>query len=269
MLSSLLTNLGQLTTISLADAPMLVLACVAALIYRLAMVYWILYSLANVLKVKKPQKFVHRTFDMIHYTVSALIGVIAIANRPHGHCFAYARNCQDLFVQNQDGFIVSVFEKIYFFVFFSYYAVDCLFLWTASEKLVMYIHHVVTLSEVICCVVLQSPVVGLSIMLLHDVTDVPLYVSKFMVYLGLNSIAQVGLATFAISVTYFRIFNYPIIVYLVYVVGWYTDLHQTLMRFQTCCLCILYGLHIIWECKIIGVVYHAVVGGKVKDSRSE
>jgi hypothetical protein len=233
------------------------------------MVYGILGTLGRILKVKKQQKFVHRTFDMIHYTVSALIGVVAVANRPHGHCFAYARNCQDLFVQNPDGFIVSVFEKIYFFVFLSYYAVDFLFLWTASEKVVMFTHHVVTLSEVICCVILQSPVVGLSIMLLHDVTDVPLYFGKFMVYLGQNSIAEIGLAIFAISVTYFRIVNFPIIVYLVYVVGWYTDLHQTLMRFQTGCLCVLYVLHIMWECKIVGIVYRTVLGGKVKDSRSE
>jgi hypothetical protein len=42
--------------------------------------------------------------------------------------------------------------------FFAYYAVDVLFLRTASDAL-MIIHHIMTFSEVVCCVVLQSPVV--------------------------------------------------------------------------------------------------------------
>jgi hypothetical protein len=262
--------LGQTTTISSADIPTIAISSVAFLIYRLIMLYGPLDSVGKALEVKKRSKFINRTFDMIHYIVSSVVGVIAMSHRQYGHCFGYAIHCRDLFFQNPEGFVVTVFEKLYFYIFFSYYAVDLFFIHTSTEKAgIMILHHVLTLSEVVCCVILRSPVVGLSIMLLHDISDVPLYFGKFLIYLGANTAAQFSLAIFAGSITYFRILNYPIIVYYVYAVGWNTEIHQSLMRFQTVCLGVLYGLHIMWQCKIVAVIYHALVGGKVKDVRSD
>jgi hypothetical protein len=106
-------------------------------------------------------------------------------------------------------------------------------------------------------------------MLLHDITDVPLYWGKFMVYVGVNSLAEMFLAVFAISTTYFRIVNFPVIVYLVWAVGWNTEIQQTLYRVQTVCLGLLYGLHLIWEAKIVHVVYRTIVGGAAVDTRSD
>jgi hypothetical protein len=265
----MLSALFQLTTISAADIPSIAIMSGACLVYRLAMVYGVLSSLSRALKIKRHEKFIHRTFDTIHYAIATLVGIFALGNRSYGHCFVYARHCHDYFLQNPDGFVLTVLEKLYFYIFFCYYVVDFFFIWTGSEPYVYLVHHIVTLSEVACCVVLQSPVVGLSIMLLHDITDIPLYLAKFCVYIGVNSLAQVFLAIFVISTTYFRIFNYPAIVYLVYQVGWVTEIHQTLYRFQTVGLCVLYGMHLMWEAKIVKVAYRTIVGGTVADSRSD
>jgi hypothetical protein len=260
---------NQMTTISPADIPsVLGLGCLY-LVYRLIMVHGPLKSLARITRVKRPKKFIHRTFDALHYVVGAVVGLAAVGRRPYGHCFAWAKDCQALMRQNPDGFEVTVLEKIYFFLFFIYYAVDCVFIGTASETIMMVVHHVITLSEVTACVLLQSPVVALSIMLLHDVTDCPLYLGKFFIYLNVDVVPTVMLTTFALSVTYFRLMNLPIIVWHVWQVGKGTEIWPRLYYFESMCLIGLYGMHILWECKIIQAVVNAVGKKKVTDQRSD
>jgi hypothetical protein len=170
--------------------------------------------------------------------------------------------------QNPDGFEVSILEKVYFMIFFAYYTVDLLFVWTSSEPALLLCHHIVTLSEVGACVVLQSPVVGLSVMLLHDITDVPLYIGKVLMYLRVQVLPQIMLATFAVSVTWFRIVNFPIVVWNVFVVGRGTEIHPKLYHFETMCLVVLFGMHIFWEVKILRAVKNALKSNEVTDQRS-
>jgi hypothetical protein len=260
----------QMTSVSISDIPLFLAVCAGYYCYRHIITNGPLTSMGRALRVKRLHKFVHRSFDALHYLVCATIGVLALAPREYGHCFAYAKNCRGLMYQNPEGFILTVAEKSYFLLFFAYYAVDLAFLGTASDRLMMVIHHIVTLSEVGACVVLQSPVVALSIMLLHDITDVPLYVAKFFVYVRIPALATFFLALFAASVTYFRIVNYPIIVYIVAAVGWGTKIHPVLYAFETSCLGLLYVLHLIWERKILQHVAIAVSGREqVRDRRSD
>lgn len=234
------------------------------------MIKIVLKKLGEKLKVRRMDKFVNRTFDMIHYVVGTIIGVIAITRRPYGKCFAWAKDCKDHFWQIPEGFVLTYFEKIYYFLFLAYYTVDIGFVFTTSEPIMMIIHHIVTISEVINCVVLQSPVVGLSIMILHDITDTPLYLGKFFVYLG-SKLKDFTLVLFAISCTWFRIFNYPIIVYHVYQVGKDKNktIHYNIYMVEWLLLCVLYCLHLIWEGKIIANIIDIVKGGDVHDSRSD
>jgi hypothetical protein len=134
--------------------------------------------------------------------------------------------------------------------------------------MIMCAHHVVTLFGVIWAVILQSPGIVFSIMLLHDVSDVPLSIGKVMIYSGQNFLAQISLAVFVFSVTYLRMVNFPRVVYLVCLVGWNTDIHQTLARCEALVCCTLMVMHLLWEYKIFMVVYHAVTRGRVKDTRS-
>jgi hypothetical protein len=261
--------LSEVTSVSLSDVPFFLTVCAAYYCYRLILVKGPLASLGRALKVKRLHKFVHRTFDALHYLIGAIVGLFAIVPRDYGHCFAYAKDCQDFLWQNPEGFLLTVAEKVYFILFFAYYAVDVAFLWTASDRLMMIIHHIVTLTEIAACVVLRSPVVGLSIMLLHDVTDVPLYLAKFFIYVRLHGVATMFLALFALSCTYFRIVNYPMIVYHVGVVGKGTTIYPMLYKVEWMCLMVLYALHLIWEGKIISHVVMTARGTQIRDKRSD
>ena len=261
-------ELNKMTTISKADIPLFAGCCVVYLAYRLFMVNYILKALGQALKVKRLHKFTHRTFDMIHYVVSSVIGVMALSRRPYGKCFVWAKDCRDMLWQNPEGFELTLFEKLYYMLVFIYYTVDIGFMNTSSEPLMILIHHIVTISEIACCVVLQSPVVGLSIMLLHDITDLPLYLGKFFVYIG-SKLKDVTLAMFAISCTWFRIVNYPIIVYHVYFVGKGTKIYPWLYWTEYALLIVLYGLHLIWQAKIIENLVQVLRGGAIHDNRSD
>lgn len=262
------TALNQMTSISKADIPLFAGCCVAYLGYRLFMVNYVLTALGKILKVKRLYKFTHRTFDLIHYITSSVVGVLALGRRPYAKCFAWAMDCRDFLWQNPAGFEVTLFEKIYYMLVFVYYTVDIGFMQTSSEPLMILVHHIVTISEITCCVILQSPVVGLSIMLLHDITDLPLYLGKFFVYLGSRA-KDITLAIFAISCTWFRIVNYPIIVYHVYFVGKGTTIHPWLYWTEYTLLVVLYLLHVIWEAKIFENLIQVLRGGAIHDNRSD
>jgi hypothetical protein len=105
-------------------------------------------------------------------------------------------------------------------------------------------------------------------MLLHDITDVPLYIGKVLMYLNVTVIPQICLATFAISVTWFRIVNFPIIVWHVWAVGIGTTICHDLYFFESSCLVVLYGMHIFWEVKILQAVRNALRSDHVTDQRS-
>jgi hypothetical protein len=264
-----LIALDEITSISSKDIPVFLAVCAGYYCYRIALVNGPLAALGRALKVKRLHKFVHRTFDAIHYVIGAAVGLLALSRRPYGHCFAYAKNCHDYMRQDADGFLLTVAEKIYHTLFFVYYTVDLAFLGTNSDRLMMTLHHIVTLTEITIVIILQSPVVALSIMLLHDVTDVPLYLAKFCIYIKAQVASTVFLGLFATSVTYFRIVNFPMIIWVVAAVGWGTSLHPFLYTVATVSLVVLYAMHVIWEYKILQHVAIALRGEEIKDKRSD
>jgi hypothetical protein len=264
-----LAALDKITSISARDIPLFFAVCVGYYCYRVALIQGPLTSLGRALKVKRLQKFVHRTFDALHYLIGATIGVIAMLHRPYGHCFAFAKNCHEYMRQEPDGFLVTVGEKIYHTLFYVYYIVDLFFMGTNTDRFMLMLHHAVTLSEITICIILQSPVVALSIMLLHDVTDVPLYLAKLCVYVKAQALSAAFLAIFAIAVSYFRIVNFPIIIWVVAKVGLGTSIHPYLYAFATGSLGVLYGMHLVWEYKILQHVAIALRGEEIRDKRSD
>ena len=269
MLLDISNELRQMTTVSAQDIPMYFQLCVLYLLFRLFMMHVVLKSIGKAAKVKRMTKFINRGFDMIHYIVSSIVGCVALLQRPYGHCFYYAKDCKDFLWQNPNGFELTVLEKIYYMLFFIYYSTDLFFVYTSSEPILLTFHHLVTLSEVANCVVLKSPVVGLSIMLLHDITDMPLYIGKVLIYLGSKHLKDVTLVIFAVACTYFRIINYPMIVYNVFIVGKNTEIYPALYHFEEKFLLVLYLMHIFWEYKIFQNIVGVLKGQKIHDNRSD
>jgi hypothetical protein len=201
--------------------------------------------------------------------LSGLIGLCALSQQPYGFCVYWAKDCGGYLSQVPDGFVCSVLEKLYYLVFTSYYIVDFFYTYTVSEPNVYRAHHAVSVLMILACVALKSPVVGPSIMLLHDAVDIPLYCGKILLYLGFGLPKDLCLVTFGILCTWFRIVNFPIIIYHCIQQAKRGAEHQGLYNATCGLLCAMYGMHLMWEAKIIRNVIGVLNGGQVHDDRSD
>jgi hypothetical protein len=259
----------QQTRVSVDDLPMLAIVTLAYALYRFTLCRYVLRTIGSILKVKDVMKFTHRSFDMLHYTISGALGFVALLQQPYGHCAVWAWNCGEFLGQHPDGFVCSVLEKVYYLLFTAYYVVDFFYTHTVREPIVYKIHHIVSVSMIVACVILKSPVVGPSIMLLHDAVDIPLYVGKILLYLGFKIPKDVSLVLFVFMCTWFRIINYPMIIWHCLQTAKHGPEFPVLYKFTCGLLCVLYGLHCVWEVKIARNVIGVLRGSGVHDDRSD
>lgn len=269
MLETITASLSQLTTVGTDDLPLIACLSVLYLAYRIALTKLVIVPFGRLSRVKDINKFSHRAFDFIHYTIVSIVGVTALSQRPYGMCVFYAKNCRDVFRQSSSGFEISVLEKVYYCEMVIYYIVDILYLRTSREPFVLAMHHAASLSMAVGCVVRKSPAPSLSVMLLHDVTDVPLYFAKLMHYLDLELPKVVGLAVFFLGYTWLRMVNILFILYnsVLIVMGGDVEgpkLYATMIGL----LCLLYCMHIVWYSKILKIVARTLKGKGARDERS-
>ena len=268
---SLVERLSQLTTIDpVDDLKTLAYFFVGNFIFRWIMCHYVLNKIGEALKVKRLFKFTHRSFDMIHYTITWAIGTCGILKRPYGFCIFFAKDCgQYMYQLPEEGFICSYFEKIYFMQFTAYYLVDFFYCYTSSEPVLIFIHHCVSLTMIFACVFLKCPATGLTIMVLHDFVDVPLYIGKIFLYLGFNRVKDVTLVIFAIFCTWFRLTNFPILIYHCLKRAIKNPYRPILYRCTCALLCCLYCLHLIWEKRIWDNFISWIHGTPIHDDRSD
>jgi len=189
-----LDQLSQLTTIGPDDSLLFGGVVAAYAVYRHLMSKTFLQKIATFLRVKYPLKFIHRAFDLIHYVSSAVIGLLALSSRPYGRCVAWADGCRAALLPTQSACVCTIFEKIYYMTFCAYYVVDVMFIPTVPNDVVaLTFHHIATISMIVFSVLLRVPVIGVVIMLLHDVVDVPLYFGKVAGYLGFKSVSEAAM----------------------------------------------------------------------------
>jgi hypothetical protein len=269
MFRDVLAYLSQPTAVSSSDLPMLALVTIAYAFYRRFMTQRVFDPLGRAAKVKYFFKWRHRSFDLLHYSVSGFIGLCALARQPYGFCVYWARDCGGFLSQRSDGFVCSIFEKVYYLLFTAYYIVDFWYTHTVSEPTVYKVHHFVCVAMIFACVVLKSPVVGPSIMLLHDAVDIPLYLGKILLYLGFGLSKDIALVAFVLLCTWFRIINFPIIIYHCLQQARRGAEHQALYNATCGLLCAMYALHIVWEVKILRNVIGVLRGGGIHDDRSD
>jgi ceramide synthetase len=264
-------SVRHMTTISLDDLPVFSGVVLTYGIYRCVLCYGVLVKIANVLHLKAGMKFVHRTFDCIHYTISMFIGLAAHVGRPYSQCVYWAGRCAADLLPTPGAFICTYLEKVYYMVFTAYYVVDLAFIKTVPHDWkALGCHHLTTVAMILFAVLLRVPVIGLVVMLLHDVTDVPLYVGKVAGYLRWNLLKDVTLLSFVGLCTWFRMVNYLLLVGLMW---WNLPLitHlKGLYVFTATLLLVLYGLHIYWHIKIMKAFFGALHFGEaeIRDTRS-
>lgn len=113
-------------------------------------------------------------------------------------------------LEPKDAVYLSIGEKIYYMLFTAYYFVDIFFLWTNNhDHLILCVHHATTLSLIFISGYIRTTVIGICVMLLHDIVDVPLYLGKVCTYLNIKHMQDIALLTFAILCAWFRMINYP------------------------------------------------------------
>ncbi|KAI5518036.1 sphingosine N-acyltransferase protein [Trichomonas vaginalis G3] len=266
--------LNQLTSITRADIPFFLGLITAYSVFRWFLVNKVFATLGRLAKVdpKRLYKFSNRCFDLLHYSSSAIIGLIAVLSRPYAKCMFWSYDCADFYMPTEEAFQVTVMEKIYVLIFFCYYIVDVAYIGANTGIALIAIHHVATLSLVFGSIILQAPVVCVIIMILHDVVDVPLYTGKICAYLGYIKIKDFTLVSFAILCTWFRMINYP----LVANAAWKNQyregiIYPVLYRGVAYFLWVLFFCHCCWFYDILKAVLQIVQGNPnaIRDNRSD
>lgn len=269
-----LGNLRESTTITPSDLPLFGLTCLVYLIWRLFLSKLILPWIGRVTKVEKKQmfKFIHRGFDCIHYFTSTTIGLLALHDKEYFKCCFWAQECGEMFAQTPDGFRCTGWEKLYYFVFCAYYAVDVLFLFTTPKDLFfMGLHHAITVGMIGLSVVVRVPVIGLVIMLLHDFVDVPIYLGKVLTYMKVRILKDIALLSFGVFLVYFRLINLPQVIYHCWKNTATTTFKTNLYIFNWSMLIVLMICHLHWFHKTVQAIIKVIkVGEKaITDPRSD
>lgn len=274
-----MNKLAELTTIGLNDIPLFLEVCVFSGLLRLFLTYCVIAKIAKLIKFKSDFvrfKFTHRTYDLVHYTSSAIIGLLAISQRPYRHCFYYTFDCGPDYMQPlepKDRIVMSIFEKIYYMTFTAYYFVDFFFMWTnKSDKRLLTLHHFTTIGLILISVYIRTHVIGVCVMLLHDVVDVPLYLGKFFTYTGFTNAQDISLLTFAVMCTWFRMICYPGVIYNGIVNGFkQTPERLTFYCIEGVILFVLMFCHIMWYIRIVKAAIGIFTKGKdaICDNRSD
>lgn len=266
-----MNSLLQATTISLDDTMLFATTVGCYAVYRFVMCRSLLPKLASILKVKNQYKFVHRTFDFLHYFTSAVLGLVAISTRPYGHCMYYANDCQELLLQNDFAFDVNRLEKMYIMLFIAYYINDVPYLTTQADFITTAAHHVFTIFLIVSSISLHVPALCVVIMTLHDVVDVPLYLGKVTGYLGYTKVKEVSLLSFAALCFWFRMYNYLVVsIYAIKNIGQIAFRHN-LYVITTFFLGFLYLCHCVWTYDIIWGLARVFKGNRqeIRDNRSD
>ena len=259
------------TTIGTEDVKYLPLTVLAYALYRFVITKFFLTPLSNFVNKDIRYKFIHRGFDCIHYIMSSIIGTLAMASRPYAHCPFYFVDCAEYIGCTGPAAVCSVFEKIYYFTFTSYYLSDILWLRTSPNGIkVLIFHHIMTCGMVYACGVVARPVIGFSIMLLHDWVDIFLYSGKITNYLGLKKASDVLMVIFAITFFYLRLFGCATILKIIFTEKLDQPHHYWTYLIARIFLGGLYLCHITWGLQILNALKKIFFkGDSIHDTRSD
>ncbi|KAH0789878.1 longevity assurance protein [Histomonas meleagridis] len=260
--------LAQETTMGQSDIKYILVAAVCYGIYRVFMNKFVMTPLSKFVPEKSRFKFIHRGFDCIHYVLCGMIGILAFLQRPYAHCAFYFADCREYNVCTGE-FVCSIFQKIYFYIFISYYISDIFWIRTTKDIPIMCIHHTVTLSMMLICIITARPAAGISIMVLHDIVDIFLYIGKIATYLGIKKISDSSLFVFAVTFFYLRLFNLATIIYTVITDKSEQPHHKTLYTVGRGLLCLLYCCHLVWGSQIVKAIQRILKGDRIHDTRSD
>jgi hypothetical protein len=274
-----LSFLTEDTTITISDFPLVLGVAAVYYIYRRILTKFLLEPLSTFIThsdAKKQSqhrfKFVHRSFDLIHYLTAFFVGSLAAHCVPYGRCPFYFGGCEVYSFQTKPCFVCSRIEKAYYCLFVGYYISDVPFITTVNDVWIQSFHHVICFCLESLSVLSSRPVILFSCNLLHDTVDVFLYLGKVLTYLKFKKLADVVLLTFAGFYLWFRLINFGIVIYTF----WFLDVgkQEGYAGAYLACKFLVFALllcHIIWFYQIARAFAKTVLFGRkeIRDSRSD
>lgn len=258
------------TTLGWDDLKYAPFAILGYAIYRLILSNFFLKPLSLLLAEKLRYKLIHRGFDMIHYIMSTILGTLAFSTRPYFHCPFYFLDCAKHITCTGPTVVCSVLEKIYFFFFASYYLSDVFWIGTTKDIPMLIAHHTVTITMITACALVARPVVGFSIMVLHDWSDIFLYSGKITNYLGWKKFSDLLMVCFAVSFLYLRLFGCLTILITIFTKELDQPHHAKLYFISRCAFGGLYICHCIWGYQILRALKRIFFNSEqIRDTRSD
>lgn len=132
-----------------------------------------------------------------------------------------------------------------------------------SDFMEMMIHHVATLSLVLYSMLYNRTNVGVLIMFLHDISDIPVYLCKAFSDTKFEITTIVSFVLLILGWIYFRIYALGMIIYELL-------LNSEGFHFgMTCVLIVLYALHYYWLFLMFKIAYNMIFNKKMEDIQEQ
>lgn len=250
------------TTISSKDTTLVISCTVLYAIIRVLINNLVLTRFTFLVPNKDQKvKFIHRSFDFLHYVISTILGFVALATRPYFQCWFNILHCVEYLGQTGDVFTCNVLEKMYFIYFFAYYLSDILWLHTNHDIIVLSFHHFFCISLVVLSVAICRPVYCFALMLLNNFPDPFLYLGKIGGYMKKPKVSDNSLIIFSILYFYFRIFVGSMIIYTLFAYNNVNKQTKNVPLYYVACtmICLLYCIHAFWGFEILSIAYRSLI----------
>ncbi|KAA0198418.1 hypothetical protein HAZT_HAZT002317 [Hyalella azteca] len=133
----------------------------------------------------------------------------------------------------------------------------------------MFFHHLLTIALMVFSFTCNFVRVGSLMLLVHDVADIPLQMSKMLIYLEWKKLCDAVFAFFSILWIITRCGIYPlwIVSNTLFYAANLVPMHPVYYIFNVL-LCSLAVLHYYWTYFILRIIVNTAVKGKVEDDRS-
>lgn len=135
-----------------------------------------------------------------------------------------------------------------------------------TDYLIMIFHHFCTTSLIVFSYYINYSSLGSIVMVLHNYTDIVVYLSRAMLYTNFpDIIKKIQSAILLLTFIYARLYVLGKCIYWL-IIGptWESNYINEGLTFV---LVSLYILHITWTYKLISIAYHSIMKGKYNDSR--
>ena len=228
--------------------------------------------LARALNIRgqKAEKFSYQIWLLLFYCTSSVYGYYTLHDKdwvafPQGHTELY-----NLFANAP--FKAPTDIQYYYAYSIGFYIAELIAIFVEPKRSDFFeylLHHVVTLYLVVFSWIGYETKVGTYVLLIHDISDIPLCAAKIWHYIGNEIIVNINFGLFLISFIYMRLVCLPTLTYGLYFYSpkmrplW---MNMALLTFFVGV--VLQCLHFFWFYLVLRVIYRLIRGIK-GDVRSD